>query len=85
MTPIVGAGAETMFLRRCYPSRRVSVADELEEPSKKSKTITMPEAKACCVNCEPVSECAGVVMGPADRIGDEVSDCIGVLTIEEEV
>jgi hypothetical protein len=85
MTPIVGAGAETMFLRRRDPLRSVSVADELEEPSEKIKTIAVPEAKVCCVNREPVRECAGMVMGPADCIGDEVRHGIGVLTIEEEV
>jgi hypothetical protein len=85
-------GARTPSIRACYlrpsllqPSLGFSVADEPEQPSEESETVTATEPELRCMRSEGLCELTGVVVSTSDGVDDDAGDGLRVLVIEEKI
>lgn len=62
------------------PGRRRS-----RETSGEVRSVVSPQTKARRVWRKPVGEGSRIVVDSADRVGDKLCDCLGVLVVREEV
>jgi hypothetical protein len=67
------------------PSLGLSIADETEQPSKESETVTATEPELRRMGSKGIRECARVVIGSTDSIDNHVGDGLRILVVEEEI
>ncbi len=68
-----------------HPFGGLAVSDEIEEPAQESDAVPAPEPKLRGVRSESVREGAGVVVGAADCVGDDLSDRLRVIAVGEQI
>jgi hypothetical protein len=68
-----------------HPLGRLRVADKVEQPAQESEAVLPPESELRGVRAEGVRERAGVVVGTANCVGDDVGYRLGVLAVGEQV
>ncbi len=74
-----------MGSRLLYPSRRLWVANGVEEPAKQGEAISAPEPKASRVGRKRVRERPRIVVDGANGVGDDLRHRFGVFLVVEEV
>ncbi len=68
-----------------HPFGCLGVANEIEQPAQESDAVLSPESKLRGVRGEGVREGAGVVVGAADCVDDDMSYRLGVLAVGEQI
>ncbi len=68
-----------------HPFGCLGVANQIEQPPQESDAVLSPESKLRGVRSEGVREGAGVVVGAADCVGDEMSYRLWVLAVGEQI
>jgi hypothetical protein len=68
-----------------HPLGCQGVADQIKQPAKESNTVLSPETELGGVRSEGVRNRAGVVVGAADSVGDDLRDRLGILTVGEQI
>ena len=68
-----------------HPSRRVTVTDEVKQPSEEGETITLSQAEARCKRAERVGECTWIVVYRSSCLHDKARDGFRVFAIAQEV
>ena len=72
-----------MSLSLLHPFGGLGVANKIEQPAQESDAVLSPESELRGMRSEGVRDGAGVVVGAADCVGDDLSYCLGVLAIAE--
>lgn len=68
-----------------HPFGCLGVANQIEQPAQESDAVLSAETELRGVRSEGVREGAGVVVGAADCVGDNVSYRLGVLAVGEQI